>query len=189
MRNTIELKEKKGKRNSKFMVEDKVVYELIPHCSGLFIGLYMEQTETRYYQNVMNGVRGYGREEWVRVDEYLVDEESLEEGLYKVSGGEKIEANALFNKNGNLICKGIDNLHAYNARKDEFTLTLFRDLCESSLDSSRKKTFNDDSKYNRFIHANAPKLWCLMNSSGEYVIPPTEEKLDFDLGLGYNIIL
>ena len=175
MRNTIKLKEKKGKPIPKLMVEDKVVYELISHRSGLLIGLYKEQTETRYYRNVMHGIRGYGREEWVRVDEYLVDEELLEEGLYKVSGGEKIEVKALFNKNGNLICKGIDKLHEYDTHKDEFTLTLFQDLSQSGVESARKKTFNEDSKFKRFIQIDSPVICCIIDSTGNYVIVPREE--------------
>ncbi len=179
MRNTIELIEKKCKPISKLMVEDKVVYDLIPHCSGLFIGLYKEQTETRYYQNVMHGMRGYGREEWVRVDDYLVDDELLEEGLYKVSSGELIAVKAIFRKDGTLICKGIAKLHDYNAYKNEFTLTLFQDVSQSGAESVRKKTFNEDSKFQRFIKLGAPKLWCVINSSGGYVIPPTEERISF----------
>ena len=179
MRNTIEPKEKKGKPIPKLMVDDKVVYNLIPHCSGLFIGLYKEQTETRYYQNVMHGIRGYGREEWVRVDDYLVDDELLEEGLYKVSGGELIEVKAIFRKDETLICKGIDKIQDYDINKDEFTLTLFQDLSQSGVKLSRTKTFNEDSKFKRFIRSETQTLWCIINSSGKYVIAPTEEKIAY----------
>ncbi len=156
MRNTIEQKKKKGKPIPKLMVEDKVVFDLIPHCSGLFIGLYKEQTETRYFENVMKGLRGYSREEWVQIDDYLVDEEKLEEGLYKTDGGEEIELKALFDMRGTLLCKGIKEVQNYNAERDEYTLTLVNGISAEGSDTKMSS------------------LWCVINGMGVYIIPPSK---------------
>ena len=155
MRNTVERKERKNKPISKLMVEDKVVYELVQHYSGLFIGLYMEQTETRYFENVMKGIRGYSREEWVQVDEYLLDEEKLKEGLYKTDGGEEIELKALFDNNGKLLYKGIKEIQNYNEEKDEYTLTLVQSITAKTRGG-----------------VSAP-LWCVIDGRGEHIIRPS----------------
>lgn len=42
-----------------------------------------------------------------------------------------------------------------------------------------KNTFNEDSKFQRFIRTDVPKLWCVINSSGRYIIPPTEARIAF----------
>lgn len=141
---------------TKLMVDECEVLDLILHKSGRFLVLYRGKADTRYFENVMKGLRGYSREEWVQVDEYLVDEEKLEEGLYKTDGGEEIELKALFDKNGKLLCKGIKEVQNYNAERDEYTLTLVKGIATESRDTK------------------ASSLWCVINGRGEYVIPPSK---------------